>query len=91
MSLSDKGRKRHVCAACGPASLRRKPSRLDGLQVEARQKVPEPRNNGSATEAEAAIKAGSVGGRGVSRLMECYPEGSGMGQTRDQVLHVLAE
>lgn len=42
-------------------SLRTKPSRRDGLQVEARQKVPEPRNNGSATEAEAERKAGSRG------------------------------
>lgn len=33
-------------------------------QVEARQKVPEPRNNGSATEAKAGIEAGSGGSPG---------------------------
>lgn len=43
------------------ASLRMKLGRLSGLCVKARQKVPEPRNNGNAMEAKAGIKAGNGG------------------------------
>lgn len=50
LSLSDKGRKRHVCAAA-QSEPENKPSKQGGLQVEARQKIPEPRHNVSATEA----------------------------------------
>lgn len=43
------------------ASLRTKLGRLSGLCVKARQKVPEPRNNGNAMEAKARIKARNGG------------------------------
>lgn len=64
MSLSDKGRKRHVCAAaqCEPEN-EAQPTRW--MQVDARQKIPEPRHSGSTTGAKGRGKGGKLGG-GVS-------------------------
>lgn len=47
-----------------------KPSRLGGLHIEAGQKVPELRNNGSATETKARIKMGSGGSPGLWNLTD---------------------
>lgn len=68
-----------------------KPSRLGGLRIKAEQKVPEPRNNGNATETKARMKMGM----GVSRNVE-HPstkralESDGLG-IESQLHHVLAE
>lgn len=68
-----------------------KPNRLGGLRIEAGQKVPEPRNNGNATETKDGIKMGL----GVSRDVE-HPstkralESDGLG-FESQLHHVLAE
>lgn len=69
MSLSDKGRKRHVCAAaqCEPEN-EAQPTRW--MQVDARQKIPEPRHSGSTTGAKGRGKGGKLGG-GVSQAKQC--------------------
>lgn len=68
-----------------------KPRRLGGRHVEAGQKVPEPRNNGNATETKARIKMGSGGLQGrkmfsTKRALE--PDRRGVAS---RLHHVLAE
>ena len=69
LSLSDKGRKRHVCAAA-QSEPENKPSKRGGLQVEARQKIPEPRHNGSATEANGWSESGKWGSPGPRAVLQ---------------------
>lgn len=68
-----------------------KPSRLGGLRIEAGQKVPEPRNNGNATETKAGIKMGMGVSRDVERpSTKRALESDGLG-IESQLHHVLAK
>ena len=66
MSQSDKGRKRLVCAAA-QGEPENKPCLRGGRLAESRQKVPEPRRSGSATEANTLSQWEAGGCGGVSR------------------------
>lgn len=70
--VSARQRQEEARRAAAPCERREKPGRLGGLQAEAGQKIPEPRDNGSATEAEAGTKVGS---EGPHRPQDALPRG----------------